>query len=198
MDGKGCKTCNDTGRIPKPLPEIPHPCTDVNFMRANRTITCPDCKPKAKSNAEFVERLQSPETRRMKMYEIAESIEPKTIIIGGERVAVIGISPIVKAIKIISLDGEPAIAVFGKTENDVENFAKHIAGLFEASVGLHYEVAIKLLTEARKKWLILEPKKSDKSNSLQPNSFADATDFAATLQIDAEESSEPDPQPDAS
>lgn len=133
----------------------------------------------------------------MTMYEIAESIVLKTIILNGKLVTVFGIPP-AKIMRVINLDDEPAIVVFSKTENDVENFAKRIAGLLEASVGLHYEVAIKLLTEARKKWLILEPKKSDKSNSLQPNSFADATDFAATLQIDAEESSEPDPQPDAS
>lgn len=62
------------------------------------------------------------------------------------------------AVKTITLDGELVAIVLGKTENDVENFTKRIAGLLEASVGLHYEVAIKLMVTAKEKWQATEPK----------------------------------------
>lgn len=66
-------------------------------------------------------------------------------------------NPESKVIKSITLNGEPVIFVFGKTENDVENFAKRIAGLLEASVGLHYEIAIRLMQAARDKWQPTDP-----------------------------------------
>jgi len=39
-----CKTCKDTGEIPRPMPKTPHPCNYVNIKESERTIPCPDCQ----------------------------------------------------------------------------------------------------------------------------------------------------------
>jgi len=39
-----CKTCGDTGKIPRPMPKTPHPCNYINIKESERTIPCPDCQ----------------------------------------------------------------------------------------------------------------------------------------------------------